>query len=173
MIDVLRLGHRIARDKRISTHVALVARAFGANKLYYSGQKDSGMEESVFEVCKDFGGNFSVEYVKNYVKLILDKKKNGFKIIHLTVYGENVSDVISKLKGKRVLFIVGGEKVPGQIYELADYNVCVGSQPHSEVAALGISLYEYFGRDILNKKFKNAKLEIIPTKKGKKIVKLK
>ena len=28
-ISVLRLGHRIVRDKRVSTHVALVARAFG------------------------------------------------------------------------------------------------------------------------------------------------
>ena len=33
MIIVLRIGHRIGRDKRITTHVALVARAFGANKI--------------------------------------------------------------------------------------------------------------------------------------------
>ena len=33
MINVLRLGHRIGRDKRITTHVALVARAFGADKI--------------------------------------------------------------------------------------------------------------------------------------------
>ncbi|TLZ95287.1 MAG: tRNA (cytidine(56)-2'-O)-methyltransferase, partial [Methanobacteriota archaeon] len=30
MITVLRLGHRPARDKRVTTHVALTARAFGA-----------------------------------------------------------------------------------------------------------------------------------------------
>ena len=30
-VYVLRIGHRPGRDKRITTHVALVARAFGAN----------------------------------------------------------------------------------------------------------------------------------------------
>jgi tRNA (cytidine56-2'-O)-methyltransferase len=173
MIEVLRLGHRIARDKRISTHVALVARAFGANKIYYSGQKDSGMEKSVSKVSNDFGEDFEIEHINGVKSLILDKKKKGFKVVHLTVYGEHIVDVVSKLKDKDILFIIGGEKVPGEIYELADYNSCVGSQPHSEVAALGISLYEYFGKSILKKKFKNAKLEIIPEKKGKNIVKLK
>ena len=37
MIVVLRLGHRIGRDARISTHCGLVARALGANKIIYSG----------------------------------------------------------------------------------------------------------------------------------------
>ncbi|MEM2376537.1 MAG: tRNA (cytidine(56)-2'-O)-methyltransferase, partial [Sulfolobales archaeon] len=30
-VFVLRLGHRPLRDKRVTTHVALTARAFGAN----------------------------------------------------------------------------------------------------------------------------------------------
>ena len=68
------------------------------------------------------------------------------------------------------MFIVGGEKVPGDVYELVDYNVSIGNQPHSEVAALGIILYEHFGKNILSKKFKNSKLEIVPQKKGKKIL---
>ena len=33
MITILRIGHRISRDKRITTHVALVARAFGADNI--------------------------------------------------------------------------------------------------------------------------------------------
>ena len=94
MVEILRLGHRIARDKRISTHVCLVARAFGADKLYYSGQKDSGMENRIFKIVKDFGGNFEVEHVKNYYKLIKDKQKKGFKIIHLTIYGESLKVVL-------------------------------------------------------------------------------
>jgi len=32
MISVLRIGHRIARDKRITTHVFLAARALGGRK---------------------------------------------------------------------------------------------------------------------------------------------
>ena len=169
MVEVLRLGHRIARDKRISTHVALVARGFGASKLFYSGQKDSSLEKSVSKVVSDFGGKFFVEYVENYSKLIKNKKKEKYIIVHLTVYGEPV-ETVSKIKCEKVLFVVGGEKVPPEIYELAEYNVSVGNQPHSEVAALAVSLYEFFGKDILNRKFENSKLEIIPQKKGKKIV---
>tara|TARA_Y100000310_G_scaffold331110_1_gene404093 strand:+ start:5222 stop:5737 length:516 start_codon:yes stop_codon:yes gene_type:complete len=169
MVEILRIGHRIARDKRISTHVCLVARAFGADKLYYSGQKDSEMENSVFKIVKDFGGSFEVKYVKDYFKLIKDKKKKGFKIVHLTVYGESFK-VISNFKDENILFIVGGEKVPAEIYQLVDYNISIGNQPHSEVAALGVVLYEYFGKNILSKKFKNSKLKIIPQKKGKKIL---
>ena len=49
MIVVLRLGHRRARDKRISTHVGLVARAFGAQKIIYSGEKDQKLLDSIKE----------------------------------------------------------------------------------------------------------------------------
>ena len=31
---VLRMGHRPERDKRITSHVALTSRAFGAEKMY-------------------------------------------------------------------------------------------------------------------------------------------
>ena len=55
-ISVLRLGHRPARDKRISTHVGLVARAFGADNLFYSGIKDSSFEKSIHGVVKQWGG---------------------------------------------------------------------------------------------------------------------
>ena len=54
MIEVLRLSHRIGRDPRLSTHVILTARAFGASKTYYSGQKDSNLEESVKRICGNF-----------------------------------------------------------------------------------------------------------------------
>ncbi|WP_192806472.1 RNA methyltransferase [Saccharolobus islandicus] len=37
-IYVLRLGHRPARDKRVTTHVILVARAFGAKGVYIEGK---------------------------------------------------------------------------------------------------------------------------------------
>ena len=35
-IEVLRIGQRVIRDDRVTTHVALVARAFGASKIYLS-----------------------------------------------------------------------------------------------------------------------------------------
>ena len=36
-ISVLRLGHRIERDKRITSHLGLTARAFGADEIILSG----------------------------------------------------------------------------------------------------------------------------------------
>jgi len=51
-ITVLRLGHRPHRDKRASTHLMLAARAFGADNVFYSGIKDSRIEESIKKVCK-------------------------------------------------------------------------------------------------------------------------
>ena len=33
VIDIVRIGQRIVRDDRVTTHVALVARAFGADTI--------------------------------------------------------------------------------------------------------------------------------------------
>ena len=63
MIILLRLNHRIFRDKRITSHVALTARAFLADKIYYSGEKDSNLEQSISKVSKQFGSKFSIEYL--------------------------------------------------------------------------------------------------------------
>ncbi len=162
MIEVLRLGHRILRDKRTSTHVALTARAFGASKIYYSGQNDKDMEISINKVVEKFGGPFEVEHVKNYINLIKQKKKEGFKICHLTMYGEKFLEHKNELKGN-LLVIVGGEKVEGVIYDLSDFNLGISNEPISEVSALGIFLYEINGFADL----KNGKLKVIPQKKGK------
>ena len=88
MIEVLRLGHRISRDKRISTHVALVARSFGASKIYYTGQKDKSYEESVKRISREFGGEFEIEYVKKFDNLFKVKT-----VVHLTMYGEDFRKV--------------------------------------------------------------------------------
>ena len=164
MIEILRLSHRLRRDPRISTHVALVARAFGADKLYYSGQHDSALEDSVNNIVKQWGGNFKIQYLKNYSNLIKAHKN----IVHLTMYGLPIEKTISKIKKhKNLLIIIGGEKVPPEIYKLSTYNISVTQQPHSEVAALAILL------DKLNLKtnFKNSKLKVIPQEKGKKTTK--
>ena len=49
VIEVLRIGERVVRDDRATTHAALVARAFGALCIYMSGV-GSGIEESVRKV---------------------------------------------------------------------------------------------------------------------------
>ncbi len=129
-IEVLRLSHRIRRDVRLSTHVALTARAFGASKIYYSGQHDSSLETSIKKL------NFPIEHVTNPKKLIKESKATK---IHLTIKGEDYKKIITKLKGD-ILIIVGGEKVPPEYYKLVDFNVSITKFPHSEVAALAVFL---------------------------------
>jgi len=158
MIEVLRLGHRIQRDKRISTHVALVARAFGASKLYYTGQKDSDYEESVKKVVGEFGGDFEIEHTKSW-KPLFSKRT----VVHLTMYGLDFKEVVGKLKGN-LLIVVGGEKVDGEVYNLANYNVGVTNQPHSEVGALSVFMDHLTGSKY--PKFKG-KINVKPCARGK------
>ena len=166
MITVLRMGHRLARDKRITTHVALVARAFGADKIIID-TKDEKTEKNIRSICKRFGGDFEIETGVDYKKII--KQWKG-AIVHLTMYGEELDKSINKInKKKDLLVIVGAEKVPPQIYDMADFNVSVGNQPHSEVAALAIFLDRYASGRWIKKKF-NGKIEILPSNRGKKVV---
>ena len=174
MIVVLRLGHRKQRDKRISTHVGLVARAFGAQKIIFSGEKDQQLLDSVQKVTENWGGPFEVSYEKSWKHVIHAHKSENFKVIHLTMYGLPLKKTIRKMrKEKDLIIVVGGEKVPSEVYQLADYNVGIGNQPHSEVSALAVFLHEYFKGKELRKKFKDPKLEIIPQPKGKKVIDLK
>lgn len=168
-VTILRLSHRLVRDKRMSTHLALTARAFGADEFFYSGEHDSSVEESVNKVCEDWGGDFHIKYLDNALKFIRSWKRNG-KVIHLTMYGLELEERINELlsqKDENMLLVVGGSKVPGSIYELADYNVAIGHQPHSEVAALAVFLDNLTKGKGRKKKFENAHIEIIPTERGK------
>ena len=171
-IHVLRLGHRLPRDERISTHVALVARAFGAKSMVYTGQHDSGLEESAGRICKSWGGDFNVTYSKTYKPIIKKHSEDGFAIVHLTMYGLPVQEHRGKLKKqKKILLIVGSEAVPGDIYQLSDYNISVTNQPHSEVAALAITLDRLMGAKELEGLDFGGKMRIVPSEKGKKFAK--
>jgi tRNA (cytidine56-2'-O)-methyltransferase len=64
---------------------------------------------------------------------------------------------------------VGAEKVPAEIYELADWNVAVGNQPHSEVAALAVFLDRLFQGRELDGEFEDG-LKIVPSPRGKQVL---
>lgn len=182
-ISVLRLGHRLPRDERISTHVALVARAFGASSVAYTGQHDSGLEDSVRRICESWGGKtvsgsgFSVSYEKSPAAFIRKAKAGGWCVVHLTMYGMPVAAKLGGiLKRGKALVVVGSEQVPRDVYELADFNVSVTGQPHSEVAALAILLDRLCGgRELLGPEAGGfdfgGKLSILPSERGKRVVK--
>lgn len=169
VIEVIRIGQRLVRDDRVTTHVALVARAFGATKIFMT-EVNPEIKDTIEKINRTWGGNFTVEFIDSW-KSIIKKKKNEFKIVHLTMYGENINDMASQLgKEENLLIVVGAEKVPREIYELADYNIGIGSQPHSEISALAILLDRIQKGEQFLRNFAGSKRKIIPTKKGKNVL---
>jgi len=165
LIYVLRIGHRVGRDKRVTTHVALVARAFGADGIFIT-TKDEKIKENIKLICKKFGGDFRIETGIEPKKII--KQWNG-NIVHLTMYGDELEKSIPRIdKTKDTIIIVGSQKVPPFFYDSADYNISIGNQPHSEVSSLALFLDRFTNGEWLNKKF-NGKIEIIPSDKGKRV----
>jgi len=170
VIEVVRIGQRVVRDDRVTTHVALVARAFGASAILMT-EVNPDIKDTLEKINKTWGGDFLIEFIDSWKPVIKSKKENGFKIVHLSMYGENINDIQSELKSEEdLLIVVGAEKVPREIYEYADYNVGIGSQPHSEISALAILLDRIQQGSQFEKVFSGAKRKIIPTKKGKTVV---
>ena len=169
VIEVIRIGQRLVRDDRVTTHVALVSRAFGAEKIFMT-EVNPEIKDTLEKINKTWGGNFIVEFIDKWKPIVKKKKDENFKIIHLTMYGESINTVQKQLqKEENLLVVVGAEKVPREIYELADFNVGVGNQPHSEISALAILLDRIQKGEQFKKSFPNAERKIMPTKNGKNV----
>ncbi len=171
-VVVLRIGHRPGRDLRISTHAALVARAFGAKGIIFSNYEAKKTRESLERVNENWGGSFFVEGGKSWRKVIDDWQSSGGVVAHLTMYGLPVREVIPKIRDEDVLVVIGAEKVPGEIYNLVDFNVAVGNQPHSEISALAVFLDRLFEGEELEEEFQGARRKIIPSESGKKVLEI-
>ena len=173
-IVVLRWGHRQQRDARLTTHVALTARALGASGFLLSDVVDKKIKESVKKVTENWGGKFFFEMGTGWKRAVKDWKAQGGVVVHLTAYGENVetSDVLHRIRclRRKVLLLVGCQKVPAEFFSdaVSDFNVAVGNQPHSECAALAVFLDRFFEGKELAKEFRKAKIKILPQERGKK-----
>jgi len=170
-IYVLRYGHRPGRDKRVTTHAALVARAFGANGFILGDVSDESIYSSIEKVVRIWGGRIHFEMGVDSHRYCLDWKRSGGVVVHLTMYGLHVDDVIGEIRGldKDLLVVIGSRKVPRFFYEVADYNVAIGHQPHSEIAALAVFLDRLFNGAELHTRFPDATIEIIPSPRGKRV----
>ncbi len=167
-MSVLRLGHRPGRDPRLSTHVALAARAFGARRLYLE-PPDPALAERLTAVARRWGGRFDVIGVQDWRRLI--REFTG-TVVHLTMYGEPIARVLPRLRrAGPILLVVGGAKVPADLYRLARFNVAVGHQPHSEVAALAVLLDRLKGLP-RSRRWAGATHRIVPMVRGKRVVAL-
>jgi len=92
----------------------------------------------------------------------------GGVAVHLTMYGLPYQEVVPDIPhDKPIVVVVGGAKVSREYYEMCQYNVAIGNQPHSEVAALAGFLERLNDGVSPPDDFKGGKLEIHPTERGK------
>jgi len=164
VITVLRIGHRPERDKRVTTHICLTARALGASAVLVD-RPDPTLEQTVRGVVARFGGDFRIETGVEWRKVL--RSWDGPKV-HLTMYGERVKAIEKIPRRSNLLVLVGAEKVPPDAFRLADLNLAVGNQPHSEVAALAVFLDRYTQGSWTRKRLRG-KLTILPSARGKRM----
>ena len=67
-IEVLRIGQRIVRDDRVTTHVALVARSFGAKRIYMN-EINPEINDTISKINKTWGGDFVIYYFGKFSQL--------------------------------------------------------------------------------------------------------
>ncbi len=172
---MLRWGHRPTRDARLTTHVALAARALGAAGLILSDIEDRKIKDTIDEVTRRWGGEFFFEMGTPWKKAVRNWKENGGAVVHLTVYGENVemTDVLDRIRssGKKILIMVGSQKVPGEFFSeaISDFNVAIGNQPHSECASVAVFLDRFFKGEELAGTFQGGRVRIVPRFRGKEV----
>ncbi|GAB3411852.1 tRNA (cytidine(56)-2'-O)-methyltransferase [Haloparvum alkalitolerans] len=169
-VAVLRFGHRPGRDDRMTTHVGLTARALGADRVLLPDNAGQSAE-TIRDITDRFGGPFEVELREDQTAVVRDWEGT---VVHLTMYGERVQDVESEVRDAHadepLLIVVGGEKVPWELYERAEFNVGVTNQPHSEVAGLAVFLDRLFDGRELDREWTDADRRVLPQATGKKVV---
>ncbi|GAA5262311.1 tRNA (cytidine(56)-2'-O)-methyltransferase [Methanocalculus sp.] len=167
---ILRIGHRHDRDQRVTTHVGLTGRALGADGMYLAAD-DPGVVTSIEGVARRFGGSFFVQNNVSWKRCIREFQESGGAVVHLTMYGLRIQDKIGEIRTReKVLVIVGAEKVPGEVYGLADYNIAVTNQPHSEIAGLAVFLDQLYEGKELDLEFPDAEISVVPCECGKEMV---
>lgn len=170
MIEVLRIGERLVRDDRVTTHAALVARAFGARRIFMD-EAGADIRGTVERIGREWGGEFDVELVESW-RPVLRSRMGSSAVVHLTMYGLDVGGVAGEIAscGRDLLVVIGAGKVPREVYDAADYNVAVGGQPHSEIAALAVLLDRVQGGRQFGARFAGARRSIVPSGRGKRVV---
>lgn len=132
---------------------------------------DDSIIHTLEKVANNWGqSDFRIELYEDWKEVVKRWKRDGGKVIHLTMYGINVDDIIKTIRVEtKLLVVIGARKVPRELYDIADMNIAVGNQPHSEIAALAIFLDRVFNGNELRKQFNRASYRIIPATRGKNV----
>lgn len=148
----------------MTTHVGLTARAFGLDSMYMP-ELDEKVRNTLKDVSDRFGGDFEVKERRDWRKLM--KEWSG-DVVHLTMYGSDIDDFFSEHDIKEPLLVVGSQKVAKDVYDMADFNVSIGNQPHSEVAALAVFLDRFNKRSM--PEMRSGEMGILPSNGEKRVV---
>src|SRR5207245_11649696 len=105
-IFILRIGHRVFRDSRVTTHVCLTARALGADGVIIADREDKVVESTIRDVTNRFGGPFEVESGKPWKHAVRDWRAMGGRIDYLTAYGIPLTKKISEINDDEAELLV-------------------------------------------------------------------
>ena len=133
-------------------------------------EANPSIKPTVEKINASMGGDFEVVFIEEW-RRFLRAPPNRSTIVHLTMYGEHICDMQERLRlEENILIVIGAGKVPREVYEMADYNVAVGNQPHSEISALAVFLDRIQDGCQLDIDFPGAQRRIVPAKRGKNVV---
>ncbi|MGA8543393.1 MAG: tRNA (cytidine(56)-2'-O)-methyltransferase [Thermoplasmata archaeon] len=131
---------------------------------------DPALSARVAALGRGWGGSFEIVGVEDWKSVL---RSSTALVVHLTMYGRPLDEALPRIRSSsRVLLVVGGAKVPPDLYRLADVNVAVGHQPHSEVAAVAVVLDRLRGVPG-PRSWPGAARRIVPQSRGKKVVAVK
>ena len=128
-------------------------------EIYYTQKVNEAFEE-MHEVCKRYRHEFVMP--EHFIQALLKQYEFNMTLIDCNV---DLNIVNRSLKD----FFEKTEKVPAEVYQRADFNVSVGNQPHSEIAALAIFLDRFTEGKALYED-RHGKMTVIPNERGKTVV---
>ena len=137
------------------------ARAFGASNVTFASPKNGRLIKYFKSLNRRWGGTFSVDFTNNWREFL--KTKKNYKIVYLTRYGVPINKVEYTLKTyKNILIIVTITEAAKNLYQMADFNVSITTQPHAATSAVAVFLHHFFEGRELSLHFENAQYKIVP-----------
>ena len=157
-ISVLVIGKN-APDRNVD--LCMAARAFGASSVAFVSKKNPKLVRYFRSINKKWGGTFSVEFTNSWKDYL--KTKKNYKIVYLTRYGVPINKIEYSLKTyKNILVIVTTTEAAKNLYDIADFNVSITTQPHAATSAVAIFLHHFFEGRELSLHFENAEFKVVP-----------
>ena len=144
----------------------------GVSPWFYSRKSTDGsptLDDAITEYERDLGRQVR-KLREAPPRAPIDASLAAETVIHLTMYGEPWRETVESIpRDAPTVVVVGGTKVPGELFRIADHNVSIGNQPHSEVAALAVFLESWIGSIDESIRFAGGEIEVVPSERAKRV----